>query len=185
MKWYEEIEIDGEILQGDIVMSCPVLITNVVDKTKGLNELLESEEGLLETEIQFMDVVVMTQSCDMSNGELPEMITVCPFESLVGESKELLGNLRTNKMPEYHLISDKKEGQVKFDFSYVIFSEVYQVNTHLLLEAIRKQEKRVIMNSPYREWLSQRFGNYYARVGLPYAIGKKELYEACYKEASR
>ena len=122
MKWYEEIEIDGEILQGDIVMSCPVLITNVVDKTKGLNELIESEEGLLETEIQF---------------------------------------------------------------SYVIFSEVYQVNTHLLLEAIRKQEKRVIMNSPYREWLSQRFGNYYARVGLPYAIGKKELYEACYKEASR
>ena len=77
--WYEIIEGDNSITQGDLIFNCPLLSWNV-------NNL--SFQGSNETEILFgatdaisADVVIMTQACDLENYKVSNVI-LCPHISL-------------------------------------------------------------------------------------------------------
>jgi hypothetical protein len=67
--WYEVIE-DGELEQGDLLKECPV-IAPVLDMSFPLSD------DAIPVDILTFDVVVMTQSCDLVNDKVKEVI-LCP-----------------------------------------------------------------------------------------------------------
>ena len=63
--WYEVVKGD-EISQGDIIMDCPVVIIPPVgDVSEGIE---------LEATMQTIDVIVMTQACDLEQGNVTDVI---------------------------------------------------------------------------------------------------------------
>lgn len=172
MEWYEEIDVDGEITQGEIICNCPIILPHPENDFSKIYEVSE-----IKSIIYFQDVVVLTQACDLANPPFPEEIILCRLQDIKGTGRDKLESMNANRMPRYHLISKKDFGTVKFNYQIVDFGDVYYVPIKLVKEAIKRQEKRVILNSPYREFLSQRFGNFYARIGLPNNIDVDDLKE--------
>src|SRR3982751_2700373 len=75
--WYEPIEQDDRLHQGEIIFSCPVA---------RWKDMSAKEADLqLSAEYVTLDAVVMSQDCDLANGKIPSII-LCPAFTL-GEYK--------------------------------------------------------------------------------------------------
>ena len=77
--WYEIINADKSVTQGDLIFNCPILSWNPenlnIREING-NEVLEGA-----TEAISADVVVMTQTCDLEHEKVTNVI-LCPHMSL-------------------------------------------------------------------------------------------------------
>jgi hypothetical protein len=71
-------------------------------------------------------------------------------------------------MPAYFLLNE--EPVAGFPFSIVNFHSIYAAPKDYLLELAGRQNLRIRLRPPYRENLSQAFGKYFMRVGLPLDI---------------
>lgn len=165
MEWYEEINVDGEITQGEIILNCPILLPN---REYDFSKIYEAKN--VPTVLYKQDVIVLTQACDLANDPIPENIMLCRIQDISGTSNTVLKEINSYRRPQHHLINKKENGTVKFNYQILDFADIYTVPIASVKEAIKRQEKRVILNSPYREFVSQRFGNYYSRIGLPNII---------------
>ncbi|WJE16200.1 hypothetical protein QRD89_02295 [Halobacillus sp. ACCC02827] len=69
-QWYEVVENSKDVTQGDIILDCPVSILEEHD-----------EYPYFKKRGAIIDVIVMTQACDLENDE-PKVdeITLCPIE---------------------------------------------------------------------------------------------------------
>jgi len=163
--WYEVVSRKENILQGDFIEDCPVIIPP--------SEL--SDE--MEVCIRNYDVVIMSQSCDLVQGKI-DLVLVCPFWSLreFGErvtyykSPEGREALRRGYLPGYHLLNKCEIDGFKTDLLVVDFRTVYSVSFNFILDYIEKRINRLRLLSPYREHLSQAFARFFMRVGLPVDI---------------
>lgn len=66
--WYKTLTDETEIQQGDFIPKCPIAIPPA--------NLKPDDE--IEIDIQFMDVIILSQSCDLTNKDV-EMVLVCPY----------------------------------------------------------------------------------------------------------
>lgn len=170
--WYEKLNKETNILQGDLVPNCPILIPpsiiNVGDEP--------------EIEIKLIDSIILSQSCDLVNGKI-EIVLVCPYyplkhfiEQLSEDQKSSKGtrkaidNLRRGFLPGYHLLNKFSEVELLNDYQVVDFKNVYGIQFHTLEKIIQDFKERIRLLSPYREHLSQAFARYFMRVGLPQDI---------------
>jgi hypothetical protein len=169
--WYTLIKNNSDLLQGDLIPECPILIPPAsfnVDETP-------------DVEIKLIDSIVLSQSCDLENNNV-EIVLVCPYYTLKAflsglpsdqsSSKKsrdkIIDNLRKGFLVGYHLLN--KYDSLIDDYQVVDFRNVYGIHVNTLKEICKVIEERARLLPPYREHLSQAFARYFMRVGLPQDI---------------
>jgi len=165
--WYDAINGKEELMQGDFIEECPLIIPPLEIPTE-VNEV--------EARINKYNVVVMSQSCDIVYKKL-EFILVCPiwplsnFEnSLLKSPKVSKEDLRKGNISGYHLLNKCKIDGFKKDYSVVDFRSTHSVDFNFLVNLAQRKTKRLRLLPPYREHLSQAFARFFMRVGLPIDI---------------
>lgn len=166
--WYTICENTEELLQGDFIPACPILIPPSTIKTGDEPEI----------DIQLIDSIILSQSCDLANNNI-DIVLVCAYyplkafidllpldQSSTKRAKEkTIDNLRKGFLPGYHLLN-KFEGHL-LDYQVVDFRNVYGIQIDSLKDICKELDNRVRLLPPYREHLSQAFARYFMRVGLP------------------
>lgn len=176
--WYEIIS-DKTIRQGDFINECPIVLPPP--------QIEEGKEA--EVDIELIDSIVLSQSCDLLNDKL-QYVMVCPYynlqtfiNSLPEEQlpnkkkpiKKLLDNLRKGYLPAYHLLNKDSDKNIN-DYLVVDFKNVHSIHIDSLKSEIKNMDKRIRLSPPYREHLSQALARYFMRVGLPQDITINEKY---------
>lgn len=175
--WYRSVH-DDSLEQGDILLGFNILriLENAPD---GVDSL--------QAELETLDVIVLTQTCDIEHGKARSLV-LCPVVSLrmfvnqaVGrkenhwESSKHLEALRQGNLPGYHLISDAVFGQFTFPVSIVDFHEIYSASTSQVKSFVSLGQFRLRICPPYKEHLAQAFARFFMRVGLPENISREKL----------
>ena len=169
--WYDIISNTNIIEQGDFVNDCPI-----VKPPTNIN--LEGENDI---EINLIDTIILSQSCDLVNDKI-QIVLVCPYftkdtfiENLPIDQqspkavRKHIDNLKKGFLPGYHLLNKDEANNIN-DFIIVDFRNVYGIDIKCLREIVESRKKRIRLLPPYREHLSQAFARYFMRVGLPQDI---------------
>lgn len=167
--WYQVVDMNSEITQGDIIQACPVWVP--LKTIPHPNERLE-QSNLLRT----YNVIVMTQACDIANNKVDQLI-VCPIYTMSAAEKankafkryENKVRLKQGNFAGYHLLNECTHAQLQMEFSVVDFKKIYSVPIKFLPNFLKTQEQlyRIRLLPPYREHLSQAFARNFMRIGLP------------------
>jgi len=163
--WYEIVDGNEDLLQGDFIKECPIVIppSEISDK--------------VEVRVINYNVVVMSQSCDLVQEKI-DLVLVCPVWPLteLGENnpyyqdKEGKEALRRGYLPGYHLLNECEIDRFQTDYLVVDFRSVYSVPLNFIIDLAKREGKRLRLLPPYREHLSQAFARFFMRVGLPVDI---------------
>ncbi len=164
--WYTTVGPEAGLNQGDFIFSCPIL--------EPLHDINKDETI---ANLSQYDVIIMSQTCDILQNKL-DIVLVCPFWSLAelesknawfrsGKNKE---KLRRGEQPNYHLLNNSEVVEFKLDYLVVNFRSVFGVPYSYLDNYVQRTPKRLRLNSPYKEHLSQSFARFFMRVGLPVDI---------------
>ena len=172
--WYKVAEPNEPLKQGDLVYSCPILVPPA-----DFDLTCKPKKRIL-VKCRRYDVVVMSQSCDVAPDDHLEFVTVCPFDTLPNyfvssssmHDRGSIDRIRQRFNYKFHLLNkcrlvdeESKEIQYETDYLLVDFRFTYSVPYDVLIR-VAKKNKRVHLESPFREHLSQAFGWYYVRVAL-------------------
>lgn len=172
--WYEVVE-GAHLQQGDLLRAFLI-----VKPPKNIEIGPDGRAQPSPSRVESRDVVVLTQSCDLVNSKIGTVL-LCPHKPLeqaselapkhARENPELLlkfyEQIRRGNLPPFHMLAASRkrglEDSVRVvDFRYAAFSS--------LAFASRVAEQagpRLRLKSPYVEHLSQAFGRFFMRVGLP------------------
>ncbi len=155
--WYEK---SPDLLQGTVLREVRVF-----------EEADESTDEELVVRPDYLDLIVLTQSCDIVNGSMPRLLTAevqhyrdtiarrgLSARAEVSFRKKLVRNLGLSDM----LIPPCKLLDIT-DYLIVNFRELHIVRK----DRISSNSGYVCLTSPYREHLSQAFATHVMRVGLP------------------
>jgi len=175
--WFKEVGPETSIEQGDILEKCNIIKPNEKHYT-AITSDVETDEPM---DIQEINAIVLSQSCDIVNNKIDSII-ICPIWPL----KELIKNdpyyksskareeLRQGKAPSFHLLNRVSLTGLSEDFYFVDFHNIYSIPKEFIFsQIIQGKRKRVL--PPYREHLSQSFARYFMRVGLPTDIPSDEI----------
>lgn len=162
--WYEIVE--GEMLeQGDILLQCPIFVP-----TPDFTLPLPKDD--IPIDIRTFDVVVMTQSCDLVNDKISDVI-LCPHFDLTHDAA-----LATKKAQEeiikgyrhrYTMLAPASL-ELSMGVRIVDFGRIFSLPKVFVCQFATGQGKRLRLCPPYREHLSQSFARFFMRVGLPQNI---------------
>jgi hypothetical protein len=169
--WYEIVDNKEPVLQGDVLLSCPVFIPSA----ESILKEGESPTG----NIDEYDVIVMSQSCDLILKKL-DLVLVCPIWTLNDLEKENdyfkkregKETLRQGNVPGYHLLNKCVINGFEREYTVVDFRRSYSLPFDLINKIAKNQNSRLRLQPPYREHLSQAYARFFMRVGLPIDIPK-------------
>lgn len=155
--WYGLVEGE-ELEQGDLLLDCPCYRPTANDETERFR----------------VDVVIVSQSCDLANEKL-QIAQVCPVYPLedLAVKVELLRNkrgredLRRGHFPGFHLLNRCELSGHESDFWVCDFRSLFGVHITVAKVLAVAQSPRVRILPPYREHLAQSFARFFMRVGLP------------------
>ena len=179
--WYIECDQDQDISQGDILLNFPILIPHEPD--------LDFTDPDWQTKpvrnkVYKTSIVIMSQACDLvsdtSQKRKPiDYVLVCRIVSVADiglpepkgtqqftKRHDFIKEIFSGSRPNLHMIG-KHEGEPEINFHVVDFSETFSIPYKILEKYKNVHGKRLRLNTPHREYLSQRFGNFYTRIGLP------------------
>lgn len=168
--WYEVVTGD-QLEQGDLLFRCPVF-TPAPDLTLPLEG--EGVRG----EIREFDVVVMTQSCDLVQEKLSDVI-ICPHWDLAQASQtepalatgRAAEDIRKGRQPRYSLLAPAPGSLgIQMGVRVVDFGRIFSLPKEFLRRFAATLGQRPRLCPPYREQLSQSFARFFMRVGLPQEI---------------
>jgi hypothetical protein len=170
--WYDVVEC-GDLLQGDILLDCPILVRDrpipwpLPDDFAG---------GF---RMDYFDVVVMTQSCDLANDKVTDVLLayvslwtdIVHIETTRGNTIIKSGKFRKllieGSIPSLSLLHKREEAPA-LPWSVVDFHHLFTLPKSFLTSFAAAAGPRLRMRSPYREHLAQGFARYFMRVGLPH-----------------
>ncbi|MHA1784538.1 MAG: hypothetical protein ACTSVE_05030 [Candidatus Helarchaeota archaeon] len=166
--WYDIINSDQELMQGDFINECPIIIPP--SKSLELNQVPD-------VTVKYYNTIIMSQSCDLKYSKI-DFVLVCPVwtlnemakESEIFRSKKVREKLRKGNLPGYHLLNKCDLSGFKMEYMIVDFRNIYSVALSFLINFIKRSNKRLRLLPPYREHLSQAFARFFMRVGLPIDI---------------
>lgn len=165
--WYELVE-SGTLEQGDLLFQCPVSV--LVSQS-----LPTSPEQPVQVDLQTLDVIVMTQSCDLENGKIPDVVLCAHWEveeakrqGLPLSKKEALSEVQKGRRPRYTLLN--RSEILPLNLRVVDCGRVFCLPFSYVQALAVSQGPRLRLRSPYREHLSQAFARFFMRVGLPQDI---------------
>lgn len=163
--WYQSVS-DGSLEQGDILLDFPLL------------EILSPYEELMEGAVEFervhYDVIVLTQSCDLTAGKI-EQVILCPFftkEQLQEKFKDLKNkgsekNIQRGKYESLYLLPPCGVDRLFGTPRVVNFRQVQTIPFHVVKGHADTVAQRVRYCPPYREHLAQAFARFIMRIGFP------------------
>ena len=177
-EWYGIISGD-EIQQGDFLDLFPIpsypMDTPIIEEQR--------ENFSYETKMISYNVVVMTQSCDITKFEekqiYDKMITLCArydFKKQFG-SKGKWNELVNGRLIGVHLLSECTIEGYELDYQVVALSEIFTVPYGYVKKYAEAQGNRLRLLPPYREQLSQAFARNFMRVGLPLDLPREYPYK--------
>ncbi len=170
--WYEIVD-GSELHQGDILPRCPIL--TALDPMPW--PILP--DAKFSVGVTTRDLVVMTQSCDLTNDKIEDVILaqlaswsqIVANESKQGNqfihSAQFRRQLIAGNVPGLSLLH-KHLSEPKLAWSVVDFHHLYSLPKSFLQKAAAALGTRLRLRSPYREHLAQAFARYFMRVGLPH-----------------
>lgn len=176
--WYE-IVTGSALAQGDLLMSCPILRVAALEKDpSGAVEVVEEEH----------DVIVLTQSCDLENDKVDELLVaaVRGYRPLVAQEGAANSMLRSKdfrraavrgNLPSYSLLQARSQPP-ELEWSLVDFHHLFSLRKSWARGVAEQLGDRLRLKSPYREHLAQAFARYIMRVGLPTHLDDFESYDA-------
>lgn len=171
-EWYETT--DGATLrQCDIRMGCPVIRVD-----GGLQWPVEPSTTL-PIRIDTYDSIILTQSCDLENRKVEDILLAQVIAWPVLVRQELQRNNQIVKQRDFRkaliegntpgqALLHKHDGEPYLDWSIVSFQRLYTIQKDFLVEFASKSGPRLRLRSPYREHIAQAFARFVMRVGLPY-----------------
>ena len=176
--WYELVE-GWELLQGDILSAVPIL------RLPRDVPWPVSDGAEVPFEWVTNDAVIVTQSCDLVEGQKADMwlVALCPVwtldEAALGSpylaTSRVKEQCRRGNLPGYHMIAEETDGPVHREASVVSFREIWSLPLDFLRAFATECGPRLRIRSPYREHLAQAFARYFMRVGLPTDIPRFEI----------
>jgi len=174
--WYESVNNNRELQQGDILLKFPIF-----EPPDDYLDLVYKEERI-NSKVRLQDVIVMSQSCDLARqidgtrkidyALLCQIYFKDHLESTHPKYKDkgLWETLRKGNKLDYHLLSNCDLENNICDFILVELKRTYSVKVEILQDFASRQENRIRLLPPYREHLSQKFARFFMRVGLPVDI---------------
>jgi hypothetical protein len=170
--WYEVVE-GPTLRQGDILFGCPVLRVPgdlAWPPAPGVKHAVEAVVA---------DLVVMTQSCDLDNDKVQDVLLaqVVSWDDVVKEEVARGNGVVKSRNFRRALIAGNVPGQAllhKCDrppglpWSVVSFPRLVTVPKDFLARFAADRGPRLRLRSPYREHLAQAFARFFMRVGLPH-----------------
>lgn len=179
--WFEVVPSGGELSQGEIALSFPVVTVYYEAKT------IKATSG-------HADVIVLTQSCDIEQNKVENIILgrvldIEEYRKQWTDNQISSGQTPTDKSwtrelerigdgarPQYALLNgcEIPDGPT-VPRRLVVFSTVYTVPLAASREFVNSPTNgdRVRLISPYREYLSQRFAWYLMRPALPSPVSRR------------
>jgi hypothetical protein len=167
--WYEVVK-GTSLEQGDILFDCPVILP-IPDLTFPL------KDDSTVIDVQNLDLILMTQSCDIENEKLNDMI-LCPHWDLqkAGQMDPALGrkgvwnHIQKGQVYQYALLDQWQGEGISMGIRIVHFGRILSLPRNFVKQFAENSGKRLRLCSPYREHLSQSFARFFMRVGLPQDI---------------
>jgi len=151
--------------QGDLIPDCPVLILPA-SLTALLLEAKTGDVIKVAQEIQFADLIVLSQSCDLVNDKI-EQVLLCAHFPASAQTKANQNDIRKERMLALHMIEKCELEGHGFERRVVDFRTIYTLPKAFVAAFAAGLGLRVRLLSPYKEHLSQAFARYFMRVGLP------------------
>ena len=162
--WYQIGKING-LEQGDLLPNCPVIyLPN--DLTPILNAQ-ENDEIEIIPDLKTVDLILMTQSCDLEKDEIEQVLLCAYLPFSTKEYQKNKDNIRKERMPALHLIEKCDSEDFPFEKQVVDFRAIYTLPKEFVSAFAETLTLRARLLSPYKEHLSQAFARYFMRVGLP------------------
>ena len=180
--WYDVVTDSDVLMQGDLLQNCPTV-----------EPYINKNTGELGANGRVFDVIVMSQSCELAEAQA-ESFMVCNYVLLSvfrHQLQEAHANANTvngaaselgkGRRIGYHALNPCiLSGHEMAEPLVVDFHNVFGVPLQILLDTARKAEGgRLRLLSPYREYLSQAFAQFFMKVALPVGyyspIGKEQL----------
>lgn len=166
--WYEATQ-GGQLAQGDLLPRLPVLVPS-----PGLTFPLPET---VPAKIQDYDTVVMTQSCDLENEKVRDVI-LCPHWSLEDaakmdpsmKGKKKAAEILKGRRPRYLLLDGSKVEGLPLQPRVVDFGKIFSLPKAYVRDFAATLGPRLRLCPPYREHLAQGFARFFMRVGLPQDI---------------
>jgi len=170
--WYDIIDEDVNVTQGDIILNCPVIFPP--------SEISNNPDEIIASPQEYHDVIVMTQACDIEQGKV-ESVVVCPIVNLdiilaeysFNNRKEKINfknKIRKGFVLHYYLLNECELENDKFEYSVVNLGDIHIVSLELINRIVKEQTHRIRLKPLYREELSQTFAKTFMRIGLPRTI---------------
>lgn len=124
--WYEIVE-GSDLEQGDLFPNCPIIVP-----PSNLTWPLQIDE--ISVGIRYFHVVILTQSCDLVNDKIEDVI-LCPHWSLseVEQSNEFFKSkkgkesIRRGNVPGYHMLAAHEDEQIPLEIRVVDFRRVFNL----------------------------------------------------------
>jgi hypothetical protein len=171
-EWFEVVT-GADLQQGDVLVDCPVARPRLVFPIKSGN--------LVEVDIEERDLIVMTQSCDLVQGQrrgnadvvlcgVPLLSDLSMAQGHVLANKSTRQNLPKYSVMGWHVLERSTHAEVVRGQSAVNFGQVFTVPYEFVRQTADLSGKRLRLRSPYREFLAQRFGQFFARIALSDSI---------------
>jgi len=180
--WYEAVAGDAGILQGDLILGCPLLVWKSDPKIHGTGN---DEELDAQYEIVADDVVVMTQACDLEQRKVSDVV-VCSTHLLdeartlwmqrqqpgAGENawRKYFEKINSGSIWNLAVLNRGEANGLMTPHRVVDFHDIATIPLKYLETVATKRGPRLRLRPPYREHLSQSFARYFMRVGLPSAV---------------
>lgn len=171
-EWYE-VTNGATLRQCDIIRGCPVI------RLDGKLQWPVEPSMRLPIRIEKYDSIILTQSCDLENRKVEDILLAQVIAWPVLVRQELQRNNQVVKKRDFRkaLIEGNTPGQAllhkhdnepRLDWSIVSFQRIYTIQKDFLIEVASKIGPRLRLRSPYREHIAQAFARFVMRVGLPY-----------------
>ena len=169
--WYETT-VGSRLEQGDLLPK----ITAIQPKPNGPED---EEKDLRRGVAVDASVIVLTQTCDLEQGKVSEVLLaqVLPWIVLLKEevkegnesikSRKFREKLVEGNVPNLSLLHETK-GPPELEWSVVNFRRLFSLPLDYVMNVADRSGDRLRLVSPYKEHLAQAFARYIMRVGLPH-----------------
>jgi len=186
--WYEVVDADAPLTQGDMIFDCPLLAWDTSDLPDRVSEVNATDLKRLIGGFR-EDVIVMTQACDLEHRKVEDVV-LCPHMSL-SSFREAWEQWMSGKQQNASekawrrtcediaagyvwnqtLLNGCQQPELRMEIRVVDFHEVFTVPRAFLEMILRERNTpRQRLLPPYREHLSQAFARFFMRVGLPQPV---------------
>jgi hypothetical protein len=188
--WYETVT-GPDLQQGDLVLEYGVVVAQAPDHVTDRTESRDRGDTEISVTETIRDIVVMTQSCDLENDKVTEVLaaSVIGWDAWVrtyAESGQPMNSKAQRKwreklvrgeFPSLSLLR-AHDRDPHFGWSVVDFRKLFTIDKQALALHVADMGDRLRLRPPYREHLSQAFARYFMRVGLPLAARDFESHPA-------